>query len=66
MDICLPKGAIGYCDTKIVAVLVGQMTFNVQWMIRGILEHEHQVPHRSIGWFKQDDEKVEWTPVLPK
>jgi 4,5-dihydroxyphthalate decarboxylase len=37
-----------------------QATANL-W-IRGILEHEHQVPHRSIEWYKQDDEEVEWTP----
>src|ERR1043165_8130220 len=28
------------------------------WM-RGILEHEHGVPHKKIQWFKQDDEEVE-------
>src|SRR5690348_3813395 len=37
-----------------------QATANL-W-IRGILEHEHQVPHRSIQWFKQDEEEVDWTP----
>ena len=37
-----------------------QATANL-W-IRGILEHEYQVPHRSIQWFKQDEEEVEWTP----
>src|SRR5262249_3874066 len=37
-----------------------QATGNL-WM-RGILEHEHQLPHRSIQWFKQDEEEVEWTP----
>jgi 4,5-dihydroxyphthalate decarboxylase len=37
-----------------------QATANL-W-IRGILEHEHHVPHRSIEWLKQDDEEVEWTP----
>jgi 4,5-dihydroxyphthalate decarboxylase len=26
------------------------------------LEHEYQLPHRSIQWFKQDEEEVEWTP----
>ncbi|HEU4343602.1 MAG TPA: ABC transporter substrate-binding protein [Candidatus Binatia bacterium] len=30
--------------------------------IRGILEHEHQLPHRRIQWFKQDEEEVEFTP----
>jgi 4,5-dihydroxyphthalate decarboxylase len=37
-----------------------QATANL-W-IRGILEHEYQVPHRQIQWLKQDDEEVEWTP----
>jgi 4,5-dihydroxyphthalate decarboxylase len=37
-----------------------QATANL-W-IRGILEHEHGVPHRSINWFKQDEEEVEWRP----
>jgi 4,5-dihydroxyphthalate decarboxylase len=37
-----------------------QATANL-W-IRGILEHEHGVPHRSIQWFKQDEEEVDWTP----
>ena len=36
-----------------------QATANL-W-IRGILEHEHGVPHRSLHWLKQDDEEVEWT-----
>ena len=37
-----------------------QATANL-W-IRGILEHEHGVPHRSLNWLKQDDEEVDWTP----
>jgi 4,5-dihydroxyphthalate decarboxylase len=37
-----------------------QATANL-W-IRGILEHEYGVPHRSIQWFKQDEEEVDWTP----
>jgi 4,5-dihydroxyphthalate decarboxylase len=37
-----------------------QATANL-W-IRGILEHEHRVPHRSLHWLKQDDEEVDWTP----
>jgi len=39
-----------------------QATANL-W-IRGILEHEHGVAHRSIQWFKQDDEEVDWTPPV--
>jgi 4,5-dihydroxyphthalate decarboxylase len=30
--------------------------------VRGILEHEYQVPHRAIHWFTQDEEEVEFTP----
>jgi len=26
------------------------------------LEHEHGVPHRSVNWFKQDEEEVDWAP----
>ncbi|MDZ4345573.1 MAG: ABC transporter substrate-binding protein [Candidatus Binatia bacterium] len=37
-----------------------QATTNL-W-IRGILEHEHGVSQRSINWFKQDEEEVDWTP----
>ncbi|HWP24255.1 MAG TPA: ABC transporter substrate-binding protein [Candidatus Binatia bacterium] len=37
-----------------------QATANL-W-IRGILEHEHGVPHRSVNWFKQDEEEVDWAP----
>ena len=31
------------------------------WM-RGILEHEYGVPHKSIEWFSELDEEVEFTP----
>ena len=31
------------------------------WM-RGILEHEYGVPHKSIEWFCELDEEVEFTP----
>ncbi len=37
-----------------------QATSNL-W-IRGILEHEHQVPHKKIRWYTQDEEEVEFTP----
>ena len=33
----------------------------VLWL-RGILEHEHGVPHRSIEWFSELDEDVAFTP----
>jgi 4,5-dihydroxyphthalate decarboxylase len=39
-----------------------QATANL-W-IRGTLEHEYGLPHRSISWFKQDDEEVEWIPPV--
>jgi 4,5-dihydroxyphthalate decarboxylase len=51
-----PKDLIG----KKVGLRNFQATANL-W-IRGILEHEHGVPHRSIEWLKQDDEEVDWTP----
>ena len=51
-----PKDLIG----KKVGLRNFQATANL-W-IRGVLEHEHGVPHRSIDWFKQDDEEVDWTP----
>lgn len=51
-----PKDLIG----KRVGLRNFQATANL-W-IRGILEHEHGVPHRSIEWLKQDDEEVDWTP----
>ncbi len=37
-----------------------QVTNNL-W-VRGILEHEYQVPHKSIQWFMQDEEEVVFTP----
>lgn len=51
-----PRDLIG----KKVGLRNFQATANL-W-IRGILEHEHDVPHRSIDWYKQDDEEVEWAP----
>lgn len=39
-----------------------QATANL-W-IRGILEHEFGLPHRSVNWFKQDEEEVDWTPPV--
>lgn len=51
-----PQDLIG----KKVGLRNFQATANL-W-IRGILEHEHEVPHRSIQWFKQDEEEVDWTP----
>jgi 4,5-dihydroxyphthalate decarboxylase len=55
-DIRKPADLIG----KRVGLRNFQATANL-W-IRGILEHEHGVPHRSIQWFKQDEEEVGWTP----
>jgi 4,5-dihydroxyphthalate decarboxylase len=50
--------------TDLIGKKVGLRNFQATanlW-IRGILEHEYQVPHRSIQWFKQDEEEVEWSP----
>jgi len=50
--------------TDLIGKKVGLRNFQATanlW-IRGILEHEYQLPHRSIHWFKQDEEEVEWTP----
>ena len=33
----------------------------ILWM-RGILEHEYGVPHKSIQWFAELDEDIEFTP----
>lgn len=54
--IAQPKDLIG----KRVGLRNFQATANL-W-IRGILEHEHGLPHRSIEWLKQDDEEVDWAP----
>src|SRR5438046_10063535 len=54
--IAKPADVIG----KKVGLRNFQATANL-W-IRGILEHEYGVPHRSVDWFKQDEEEVEWTP----
>jgi 4,5-dihydroxyphthalate decarboxylase len=54
--IAKPRDLIG----KNVGLRNFQATANL-W-IRGILEHEYGVPHRSINWFKQDDEEVDWVP----
>jgi 4,5-dihydroxyphthalate decarboxylase len=50
--------------TDLIGKKVGLRNFQATanlW-IRGVLEHEHNVPHRSLNWFKQDDEEVDWTP----
>jgi 4,5-dihydroxyphthalate decarboxylase len=47
--------------TDLIGKKVGLRNFSATsnlW-IRGILEHEFQVPHRKIHWYKQDDEEVE-------
>jgi 4,5-dihydroxyphthalate decarboxylase len=44
---------------------IGVKSFQVSailWM-RGILEHEYGVPHKSIHWFSEIDEDVEFTPA---
>jgi 4,5-dihydroxyphthalate decarboxylase len=50
--------------TDLIGKKVGLRNFQATanlW-IRGILEHEYNVPHRQVQWFKQDEEEVEWTP----
>jgi len=50
--------------TDLIGKKVGLRNFQATtnlWL-RGVLEHEHGVPHRSINWFKQDEEEVDWTP----
>ena len=50
--------------TDLIGRKVGLRNFSATanlW-VRGILEHEYQVPHRQIQWFKQDQEEVEFTP----
>jgi 4,5-dihydroxyphthalate decarboxylase len=50
--------------TDLIGKKVGICNFHATanlW-IRGILEHEHHVPQRDIQWFREDDEKLAWTP----
>lgn len=51
-----PKDLIG----KKVGVKSYQVTA-ILWL-RGILEHEYGVPHKSIEWFSELDEDIEFTP----
>jgi len=51
-----PKDLIG----KKIGVKSFQVTA-VLWL-RGILEHEYGVPHKSIEWFAEYDEDVEFVP----
>src|SRR3970040_539878 len=47
--------------TDLVGRKVGLRNFSATtnlW-VRGILEHEFQVPHKKIQWYTQDDEEVE-------
>ena len=47
--------------TDLIGRKVGLRNFSATanlW-VRGILEHEFQVPHKKIHWYKQDDEEVE-------
>ncbi len=50
--------------TDLIGKRIGIKSFLVtaiHWM-RGILEHEYGVPHRSIEWVAELDEDVEFTP----
>jgi 4,5-dihydroxyphthalate decarboxylase len=39
-----------------------QYQSSAQLWMRGILEHEYGVPHRSMEWFSELDESIEFTP----
>ncbi|MBV8536550.1 MAG: ABC transporter substrate-binding protein [Alphaproteobacteria bacterium] len=50
--------------TDLIGRKVGVKSFQVTailWL-RGILEHEYNVPHKSIEWVTEFDEDVEFTP----
>ena len=50
--------------TDLIGKKVGLRNFqatNNLWL-RGILEHEYQVPHKKIHWIKQDEEEVVFAP----
>jgi 4,5-dihydroxyphthalate decarboxylase len=50
--------------TDLIGKKVGLRTFQATtnlW-VRGILEHEYQVPHRKLQWYTQDEEEIEFTP----
>jgi len=50
--------------TDLIGRKVGIKSFLVtagHWM-RGILEHEYGVPHKSIDWYAELDEDIEFTP----
>ena len=50
--------------TDLIGKKIGLRNFSATtnlW-VRGILEHEYQVPHRKIQWFTEDEEEVEFTP----
>ncbi|MCZ6812725.1 MAG: ABC transporter substrate-binding protein [Alphaproteobacteria bacterium] len=41
---------------------VKQYQSSAQLWMRGILEHEYGVPHRSMEWFSELDESIDFTP----
>lgn len=50
--------------TDLIGKKVGVKSYQVTailWL-RGILEHEYGVPHKSIDWYAELDEDVEFTP----
>ncbi|MFQ5903396.1 MAG: ABC transporter substrate-binding protein [Candidatus Binatia bacterium] len=50
--------------TDLIGKKVGLRNFQATsnlW-IRGILEHEHHVPHKKLHWYVQDEEEVKFTP----
>lgn len=50
--------------TDLIGKKIGVKSFLVSaihWM-RGLLEHEYGVPHRSIDWYAELDEDIDFTP----
>ena len=41
---------------------VKQYQSSAQLWMRGILEHEYKVPHRSMEWYSELDESIDFTP----
>lgn len=51
--------------TDLIGRRVGTKTFltTATLWLRGILEHEYGVPHKSVEWFAELDEDVDFTPA---
>ena len=62
MFINTTKGINGPKDLIGSKMGVKQFQSSAQLWMRGILEHEYGVPHRSIEWFSELDESIEFEP----